>query len=246
MQSAMQILLEPIISLLIISPLIFIGKKTDSFKWAYLLVFGAYFLLDTLVTALPVHFESLDFFNLKMNWQGKVNSYLLAIAFLFTYRKFPITEYGLTLKQKEGTTKYIFITIAVFIVFVLLYSHFVERYSSEFENILFQLTMPSIVEEIVFRGIILGLLNFAFVKSFKLGATKFGMGAIISSILFGLWHGLNIDANLDFSMYWVPLIYTSIVGFVLALVTERTGSILIPIVLHIIINLVPNLMGYLY
>ncbi len=242
----MQILLEPLICILIILPLIYFGKKKESYKSEFTLIFALYFLMDSLVTVIPIQYPILNLFNLQMNWQGKVNSYILAFTFFFFYRKFPIDEYGFTLKQKENSHKYFLKILIGFTLFALIYSHLIERYSSEIENILFQLTMPSIVEEIVFRGILLGLLNQVFIKSFRIGKTYFGMGVIITSILFGLWHGLSIDTSLGFNLYWVPLIYTTVIGFILALIKERTGSILGPIILHIVINTIPNVIGYIY
>jgi membrane protease YdiL (CAAX protease family) len=106
--------------------------------------------------------------------------------------------------------------------------------------------MPSVIEEIVYRGILLTLLSMVFVKNLKIGKMNFGMGVIITSILFGLWHSLNITNDLDITMSWVPFIYTGLIGFVLALVKERTGSLLFPIVIHQMINILPQTMGYVF
>lgn len=111
------------------------------------------------------------------------------------------------------------------------------------ENIIFQITMTSIVEEIVYRGTILTLLSMVFIDNLKIGKVNFGMGAIISSILFGLWHGLNITNDLEVTMSWIPFIYTGLIGFALALIKERTGSLLFPIIIHVMVNLLPQTMG---
>jgi membrane protease YdiL (CAAX protease family) len=129
---------------------------------------------------------------------------------------------------------------------MLAYCIFIGRYKASIENVIFQLLMPSVIEEIVYRGILLTLLSMVFVKNLKIGKINFGMGVIITSILFGLWHGLNITNDLDITMSWIPFIYTGLIGFVLALVKERTGSLLFPIVIHQIINILPQTMGHVF
>jgi len=57
---------------------------------------------------------------------------------------------------------------------------------------------------------------------------------------------LNIKNDLSMTMNWVLFIYTGVLGFVFALVKERTGSLVYPVLLHIIVNIVPNTMGYVF
>jgi len=52
---------------------------------------------------------------------------------------------------------------------------------------MFQLIMPSIVEEIADRGVLLTLLSMIFISNLKIGKTYFGMGVIITAVLFGLF-----------------------------------------------------------
>ncbi|VAV84151.1 hypothetical protein MNBD_BACTEROID02-494 [hydrothermal vent metagenome] len=242
----MNLIIEPLIYLLLILPLLIIGKKKENWKKHYLIIFSVYLILDMVITSLPIQFEFLDFINLKMNWTGKVFSYLLAIIFLLSYHKISLKEFGITFTQKDNSKKFAIRTTLIVTLLMILYCIFIGRYKSSIENIMFQLTMPSIIEEVAVRGILLTLLSMVFIKNFKIGKTHFGMGVIITAVLFGLWHGLSISNEFEISMYWIPFIYTGIMGFVLALVKEKTGSLLFPIIIHLIMNILPNTMGYVF
>ena len=242
----MNILSTPIIFLLISIPLFLIGKKKQPFAKHFLLVFIVYVLLDMILTALPIEFPAFDFIKGDMNWSGKIYSYALALAFFLLYKGLPLSEYGLTLKQNEGSLKFAIRTTLVFVLLMLAYCVFLGRYTADMENILFQLSMPSVVEEIVFRGVYLGILGRLFTDSMRIGKINFGMGVWISSLLFGLWHGLNISNEFVISMSWLPFVYTGLIGFVLALVAKRTGSLVFPIIIHILVNIIPQVMGYVF
>ena len=80
------------------------------------------------------------------------------------------------------------------------------------------LILPSIVEEIIFRGLILQYLGRA--------GTRFLVANLIQAVLFGVFH-----------MNFVQGIYTALLGFLLGWLAYRYDSILVPMVLHAIFNL---------
>jgi membrane protease YdiL (CAAX protease family) len=106
------------------------------------------------------------------------------------------------------------------------------------ETILFQATMPGIAEEIVFRGILLALLNKVFAMRWTLFGVRLGWGAIISSILFGLLHGFYIDNAWSLHFITIGILRTAFDGFFLALVKERTKSLLPGIIIHNVLDVI--------
>lgn len=80
------------------------------------------------------------------------------------------------------------------------------------------LILPPIVEEIIFRGLILQYLG-------RAGA-HFLVANLIQAVLFGVFH-----------MNFVQGIYTALLGFLLGWLAYRYDSILVPMVLHAIFNL---------
>jgi membrane protease YdiL (CAAX protease family) len=236
-------IMEMGISLLVILPMLFLfGKKNLLFST--ILVFFLYFIVDSFLTSLALLNSSFRFVGGSMNWEGKIMSYLGAFAMIHFYSRLSYKQIGLTLVQNDDSKAFARLVTIIISVLFFAYSIVIGGYSGGLENILFQLTMPSIVEEIVYRGILMTLLNQTLTKPFQWGKTKFGGAAIITSTLFGMWHGLSITADLNIEIAWFPLIFTGLIGFVLALVKERTGSLVYPIVLHVIINVLPNLVGY--
>ena len=80
------------------------------------------------------------------------------------------------------------------------------------------LILPPIVEEVIFRGLILQYLG-------KAGA-GFLVANLIQAVLFGIFH-----------MNLVQGIYTALLGFLLGYLAYRYDSILVPMALHAIYNL---------
>lgn len=83
--------------------------------------------------------------------------------------------------------------------------------------------LPPLVEEVIFRGLILQYLG-------RAGAT-FLVANLIQSVLFGIFH-----------MNLVQGIYTTLIGFLLGYLAYRYDSILVPMALHAAYNLFGTLL----
>lgn len=88
-------------------------------------------------------------------------------------------------------------------------------------------------EEILFRGYIQSRLNEAFGRPHLFFGAKWGWGVIITSLLFGLFHVLNLPSlyagEVDLN-WWA---FTSFFwGLIFGFVREKTGSVVAPAILH--------------
>lgn len=105
------------------------------------------------------------------------------------------------------------------------------KYSPGFREAAEILFAPSHAEQLIYSGIFAPLLEEVIFRGgiFRLLRKKlsFLWGAMISSILFGLYHG-----NL------VQFIYAALLGMLLAYVYETYGSLKAPIVAHVAANVV--------
>jgi membrane protease YdiL (CAAX protease family) len=89
-------------------------------------------------------------------------------------------------------------------------------------------------EEIFYRGYIQTRLDLAFGKPLGRRGFQFGVGLIVSSLLFGLVHALNtVDYfHGQFHFNWSSGFFSYLVGLVYAVLREKTGSIFPGMIAH--------------
>jgi hypothetical protein len=105
------------------------------------------------------------------------------------------------------------------------------------DAVAYQLTMPSLDEEIFYRGILLYCLVRAFGEGPRFLAANFGWAAGIVTIMFGAIHCFVwTDTGPFFS--WEIALFAGGVGLVLMWLRLSTGSVLAPILMHSIVNTV--------
>ena len=163
------------------------------------------------------------------NWLGKVMSFVgvLVIASLpaFGYRRV-----GITFAQRPGFRT----PLLVFIFMTGLFAYLAIADSSgmaDLETIAFQWTMPSLDEELFYRGLLLLMMNEAFTRRVCVLGAAIGYGGLLTSLLFGLAHGLGY-ADGSFHFDAMTFAMTGIPSLILLWLRERTGSLLLPVLAH--------------
>ena len=91
----------------------------------------------------------------------------------------------------------------------------------------------ALVEEIVFRGILLFLL----LDIFKNHNLKYFLSALISSAVFALFHLTNIFAGMDIGSVMLQLVYTFLIGGMLSVVALKTKNIWMSVFIHLAFNI---------
>lgn len=91
-------------------------------------------------------------------------------------------------------------------------------------------------EEVLFRGYIQGRLNDAWGRPFRFFGVEWGWGAVISALLFGLWHPLLMPSAPG---VWWQALWTAAAGLALAYLRERSQSVLPSSLLHGVMNYIP-------
>jgi uncharacterized protein len=111
------------------------------------------------------------------------------------------------------------------------------------EALLYQATMPGLHEEPLYRGLALVLIERAFWnEGWDFLGARIGWGAILTSIWFGTIHGVGLSHG-HFMFDWVVIAITGIIGFFLAWIRMRTGSLVIPVGAHNVINIGNQFIG---
>ncbi len=112
--------------------------------------------------------------------------------------------------------------------------------------ILFRLIMPGISEELLFRAYLMGILMIAWKEVLTLGNIELPIAGVIAALLFTAAH-LGISFNPLAIIHANPgqLLFAFIFGIVYAILFYRTRSILVPIVIHNVIDGLGTLIDYL-
>jgi len=101
--------------------------------------------------------------------------------------------------------------------------------------------LASIAEEVLFRGFLQNILDNALLLALDLGWFSITGGAIVSAIVFGLIH--IAPAKQMGSSVPILTISAFILGLVAGIFMTITGSLLLPIIIHIEFNLVGFFLG---
>jgi membrane protease YdiL (CAAX protease family) len=93
-------------------------------------------------------------------------------------------------------------------------------------------------EEIFYRGYIQSRINETFGRPFQFMGVQFGLGLLISSLLFGFLHALNSVDYFQgrFTFAWGYGIATVFVGLLYGCLRENTGSIIAGAVTHAVVD----------
>lgn len=167
---------------------------------------------------------------LDRNWQGK----LMALAATLAIAALPAFGWrraGLTLEQKPRSWRSAVPVALLYGAFFVALAAAFPNGPLEREDLAFQLTMPGLEEELFYRGVLLFALDRAFTGRVRLLGIEWGWGAVLSSLLFGLAHAFGYGAG-GFSLDLMILLLTAGPSLIAVWVRVRTGSLLLPVLMH--------------
>ncbi len=185
--------------------------------------------------------------------QSVVNLYLLIGLNIFLYvylviRQLPDMGYTFRLKDHEWRTVIMnFLILLVIVILIGLVTHFIffsrsmPSFGEMIQKLLFICFFVALPEEILFRGIILNLIEkrLAGIKKASIVAL------VISSVLFGLAHGNNanppfIDLSLGslgiWHVPWAYILLATIAGIFYGLTYIKTRKVFAAAIVHLLIN----------
>lgn len=236
------------IELIVIIPIILISSNQAEDKNKYLLLFVAYYIAYISLLNLPNWFPALKIISGNWNWSGKIYAITGSIVFYQVF-KTSFSRYNfITFKQRDNSFRTRAILLLLVFLLTIIYAFWAVRNdTTRLEDLLFQSSMPGIDEELAFRGIMLGLLSNALSPKFKLGFINLGNPALlITAMLFGFAHSLHISPDWDLHQNWTEFITTFIFGWLLGWMTIKSGSILMPILIHNWLNVLPITVGIFF
>jgi uncharacterized protein len=222
--------LELLIHLAVVLPvLLWFMKARNRENYTRLALFAVLYIVNQLALGLPNYFPELDFVGGNWNWSGKIFGILVGVFSIILFKKYFTDNYFITLKQERSNVRVTVIAAAALTLFSLVLSYFMGGSDWDNETLLFELTMPSIDEELMFRGVLLALL---------LSTLKPRMGflgnpsVLITAVLFGFVHAFGL--NKDYTLSFDPLFFlmTGLGGYVWGWVTWKSRSIVLAYLSH--------------
>lgn len=236
----MKILIESILPILVLLPLTIFFIK-DKGKIKSIGLFSLIFILYQIVLKLPTEISELQIIHSKWNWTGKLFAIIFGVLTYLLLRKRLIPFDFIHFRQDLKSLKKTFLMSCVPIC-IAIFSYFDTSKQFDKETLLFQLTMPGIDEEIMFRAILLGLLLSCFKDKIIIRNINLGNPSILFiGLLFGVVHGLAITDNYKLTFELSPFIWTFFYGFIWSWITIKSKSILQPIISHNMSNFLQNI-----
>ena len=168
------------------------------------------------------------------NWQGKIVA-LVATLVIAALPAFGWRRVGLTVRQAAGSLARCLPVASLYCLFFAVLAYVLPNDPPTPETVAFQLTMPGIEEEAFYRGILLFALDRAFLARWRFLGVDWGWGALLSCALFGLAHAFGF-AHGSFTFDPLTMALTALPALIAVWMRLRTGSVLLPILLHNIGN----------
>lgn len=201
------------------------GRSAVSFRWL-LAAAGLVLLNDALLTR--VYRLVPDLIGGDWNWQGK----LAALAATLALAALPVLGWrasGLTWRQDhlKGPLVVAGLYALLFVGLALAFPN----EPADAETLAFQLTMPGLEEEAFYRGVLLLALDRAFTGRVRLLGVDWSWGAALSCALFGLAHAFGVSKG---AISFEPLVFalTAAPSLIAVWLRLRTGSLLLPVLMH--------------
>jgi len=207
------------------------GSSSDSPAPKRLVPLAVGFLLvEFFLQQLPSLVPELQIPGTGWNWTGKILSVIfscLVLAFSPWLRQ----NAGLRWRQSPGSIRWSLISF--FACFGIAFATNFHRAAATFsrETVLFQMFMPSLDEELAYRGIAMALLEKAFHQSPMSCRLRYGWAALILSLVFGLGHAIS-TAGGQIVFLLLPFLLITLYASMVAMVRTRSGSLLWPMLCH--------------
>lgn len=221
-----------------------------------------WFLAAILIFAFTVTANNLggDFISLndyipdtRFNWDGKLAEILIVLTMVIFLKIFvrsiKLSDHGFTMRQTEGSFVPMMVMTMLLVgamsALTFAFSGPSQASTAQIvETLAFQSTLPGLSEEPLFRGLLLTALSMAVVsRGVNVFGAQIGWGGVLATLLFTVAHGIYWgESGLQISAD--AMIITSFLGFGLLWIRQRTGSLIMPIIAHNLINVSSNIVEF--
>lgn len=220
-------LLNGLIHLAILSPFIWLAKpllkQTGNGK-SMLLFYATYLLYAILGGGLAGIFL---FEGQQWNWVGKTAVLLVIAIAIFKHKGLTSDETGIKLYIKKGSLLPVTMLVALGLSFRIAVYFIVQKpeWHLSVETIAFQGGLNALCDELVFRGVILALLNKLYTYSEDIAGFKITTAALFTSMLYALAYGFILHPDMRLEINLIRILLAFFAGLIAAMLKEKSGSL---------------------
>lgn len=203
-------------------------------QWSWLMIALGLYILQDGALSLGWHYFDLDIINSPWNWEGRV--LLLVILLLVAFTLFRHDEATTGLSPFGTASSPIRATLLTLILLGLTgaaaYTLSAGRVETDTMSLAYQASLPSITDELLYRGLMLGALDRAFGKPMTILGTPMGWGAVMTAVLFTAAQSLATSPDYVMTLNMSAAAYFFPAALMLAWIRNASGSIYLPIMIH--------------
>jgi membrane protease YdiL (CAAX protease family) len=185
---------------------------------------------------------------------------LIALLVMVVLTKKYKFDFGFSAGDKKLGIKYLLVFIGAILIFTMI-SYGIRYFSNQIiqydyplnvKNVLstlgFQLLLSGPSEEVLFRALPIGILTFRIGSNKERKFTKLNLSYenIIAAVLFSIAHISWTINPFSIDMNYLQLIYCFILGIVYGKAYQESNSVLYPIIMHSISNVIMVGLGYIF
>ncbi|MDR2146778.1 MAG: CPBP family intramembrane metalloprotease [Tannerella sp.] len=221
---------EPILHILILVPFaILFLKENSKINFWRIFIFSICYIVYQIFLVLPKINPVFDFIKSEWNWDGKIFGIVWAITAYFLFRKFFKENDFFTLEQNKKGLKNASLGATSIVILSTVVWFILGKSKLDYETLAFQISLPGIDEEMIFRGILLGLLlNISKEKIPFIGNPSI----LVTAVLFGFMHALTMNNNYSVNFETIYFLQTAFAGYIWGWITLKSRSILLAILSH--------------
>ena len=169
-------------------------------------------------------------------------AYFTILMIVIFSKKQRLSNWGLNLRAWRWSVKTASLFALVWFVISLVLSILFTfpsqiQYELTATNIISDLTfdfgLTGFSEEILFRGLIMGVLLLSWRGFIRIGSFKISVAGVVATVLFSLAHiGIDYRTLSITAIYPLQLVFTTGLGLFYAVMRDKTGSLVGPIIAH--------------
>lgn len=233
-------ILEALLQVVVIVPLAyFFLKEKNRLNLQRIGWVALSYVLYQVALVLPKLHPNFDFVKSRWNWDGKIWGIGCCVLLYFGLRKYFRTNDFFTWRQDQKNFKPALMVATAVVVLSAVVWFLLGSSDFDAETLAFQFLLPGLDEEMLFRGILLGLLMSSLKDKISFLGTP---SVLLTAVLFGLMHGLTFKSSYKVDFNAIYFLQTAFAGYLWGWVTVKSRSLLLAIASHNLGNFLGTLL----